>query len=377
MIITIVVDQYGTTKNGTSVTAQQLAKDLIKKGHEVRILCGKGTGKPEESEESEKIYETGVNKMPILYQICRSQGMLLGRVRKQVIAHACDGADVVHILMMSPLGKAVTRYCDAHGIEKTAAFHVQPENITSTIGLGTFKPVNYFIYTLLRKQYNQFTRIHCPSRMIADQLNSHHYSSEKYVISNGISSQFSPLSVSKPPAFTDKYVILMVGRLSVEKRQELIIDAVKKSKYEGKIQLIFAGQGPRGKALLQRAKGLTNKPIIRYFDRQELIRVINFSDLYVHASDAEIEGISCMEAFSCGLVPVISNSPISATKEHALTAENLFEARNSDSLAQRIDYWMDHTERKNELSKEYVEYAQQFAATLCTQLLEKQVLHIN
>ena len=42
----------------------------------------------------------------------------------------------------------------------------------------------------------------------------------------------------------------------------------------------------------------------------------------MHSADAEIEAISCIEAFACGNVPIIANSPNSATKQFALVKES-------------------------------------------------------
>ena len=66
------------------------------------------------------------------------------------------------------------------------------------------------------------------------------------------------------------------------------------------------------------------------------------ADLYVHTSDAEIEAMSCMEAFACGLVPVIADSPRSATPQFALDERSLFPAGDTDALAERIDWWIEH-----------------------------------
>ena len=90
-----------------------------------------------------------------------------------------------------------------------------------------------------------------------------------------------------------------------------------------------------------------------FYGQDELRRLINMCDLYVHASDAEIEGISCMEALACGLVPVISDSPLSATGQFALCAESLFRAGDADDLARRIDYWVEHPEEKRAYAEQY------------------------
>ena len=56
-------------------------------------------------------------------------------------------------------------------VPHTAAFHVQPENITSSIGFKNALLINKAIYFSFRDIfYNHFTHIHCPSRFIAQEL---------------------------------------------------------------------------------------------------------------------------------------------------------------------------------------------------------------
>lgn len=64
--------------------------------------------------------------------------------------------------------------------------------------------------------------------------------------------------------------------------------------------------------------------------------------------DAEIEAISCMEAFASGLVPVIANSAKSATPQFALDERSLFTAGDSGDLTQKIDYWLEHEDERRE-----------------------------
>lgn len=90
-----------------------------------------------------------------------------------------------------------------------------------------------------------------------------------------------------------------------------------------------------------------------FYGQEELLRLLNSCDLYVHASDAEIEGISCMEALACGLVPVIANSPLSATPQFALDDRSLFQAGNAGDLADKIDYWIEHPEERAAQGRAY------------------------
>lgn len=140
------------------------------------------------------------------------------------------------------------------------------------------------------------------------------------------------------------------------------------------MELVFAGEGPLHDELAAYAKKLTNQPVMEFFSRVEMLQVINSADLYVHPAEVEIEAISCLEAISCGLVPVIADSPRSATRFFALDDNNLFHFNNPADLASKIDYWIVHPEEKAEYSEKYLEYTQQFKQEHCMTKMEKMIL---
>lgn len=193
-----------------------------------------------------------------------------------------------------------------------------------------------------------------------------------HVISNGVEPDFKyRRDAEKSPALAGKIVIMMIGRLSVEKRQDVIIDAVKKSKYADRIQLIFAGQGPLLADLEKQGADLKNPPIFRFFTKQELIDMLAQTDLYVHAADIEIEAISCIEAFATGVVPVIANSDRSATPQFALDKRSLFAPGDSNDLARTIDYWLDNPEERKRMEPQYAEQGKQYSIEHSIELAEE------
>ena len=105
-----------------------------------------------------------------------------------------------------------------------------------------------------------------------------------------------------------------------------------------------------------------------------MIRIINLADLYVHPAEIEIEAIACLEAIACGRVPVISNSPRSATRYFALSERNLFRCNDSDDLAERIDYWLEHPQEREACSRAYSGYARQFDFDRCMDAMEGMLL---
>lgn len=375
MVITFVVDMIGEKNNGTTVTAMRTAKVLQSFGHEVRFICIL-KGKNDELKEQYKIFDSlkKVNFF-VFNPIVDSNGMYVGKITKKEYPRIKDflkGSDVVHLLMPFKLERQIRPIAKAMNIPITSAMHVQPENVSYNLNMGHSKLFNSFLYFLFKNYLYKYVEfIHTPSLMMKEQMIKHHYKNKIYVISNGVSSFFKPIQVDKPIQYQNKYVILMVGRLSGEKRQDLIIKAVKKSKYEKDIQLIFCGRGPKEKKLRLLSKGLTNPVIFEFCNQEELRNIINYSDLYIHASDAESEAISCIEAFSCGKVPIISDSKVSATNHFALDERCLFKKGNSTSLRNKIDYFIEHKDVVDKLSPKYVEFGKTFDITACAKKLEE------
>jgi 1-acyl-sn-glycerol-3-phosphate acyltransferase len=251
-----------------------------------------------------------------------------------------------------------------------AAFHTMPENITSTLYLEKWGMLSRFIYRhFYTSFYQRFDYIHCPSEMIADKLRENNYEAQLPVISNGAAAGFIKSDAPKPEDGIIR--ILMIGRYSREKRQDLIIKAIGISKYSDRIQLILAGKGPREKRLDELSRSLPIKPIMKFFTQSELIELINACDLYVHASDAEIEGMSCLEAMACGLTPVISNSPLCATSQFALHEKSLFAAGDARDLKDKIEFWIDNPDIKAEMSERYIEQQEVNRVDICAAKMER------
>ncbi len=354
MKILIVIDQFDDANNGTTISAKRFAEGLINLGHEVYIVS---TGEPRENK-----YVVKAMPLPIIVsKIVKSQGMTFAIPNKDILREAISKVDVVHFYMPFVLSYQALKIAEELNVPRTAAFHVQPENITYTIALGKNTKVNDKIYEFFRdKFFNRFKHIHCPSEFIANELKNHGYTAKTYVISNGVGPEFKYRKVDKKDEFKDKFVITMIGRLSNEKRQDLIFDAISKSKYSDKIQLVLAGKGPKYNKYKKLGEKLKNKPVIDFFDKEQLLDLLGMTDLYIHSSDAEIEAISCIEAFACGIVPIIANSKKSATPQFALDERSLFEAGNSDDLAKKIDYWIENEVERKNMEIKYSEHAENY-----------------
>lgn len=371
MLVTVVADVFGKANNGTTIAAIHLIDSLKKAGHEVRIIC------PDSDKKDEKnFYVVGTYWVGPLQSIVDKNGVSLAKPNCKTIDEALEGSDEVHIMMPFAVGRKALQIAKAKGIPVSAGFHVQAENVTAH--LFNFMDsilINKIVYrNFWKKFYKDIDAIHYPTQFIRDTFEKAiKHETPGYVISNGVSKDFHHIDVERDEEFKDKFVILMTGRYSKEKKQTLLIKAVAKSKHKNDIKIVFAGSGPREEEMKRCAAKYGIEPKYAFYSRDELVKQINMSDLYVHTSEIEIEAISCLEAISCGVVPLINNSPRSATKSFALDEMCLFKLNDVNDLALKIDYWFEHPKKKQKMAKKYETYHNQFDFDTCMEKMVKLV----
>ena len=370
MKICVVSDVLDEENNGTTIAAMNLIRSLKEKGHEVKIVCP-----VTKYHNGDDFYFVPKLKLPkVLQNIVDKNNVVIGRPKKKIFYEAMKDCDVVHVMIPLFIGPKAARFAKKK-LHKpvTIGFHAQAENVSSHIlGLMNSKMVNKVIYKhYYNKAYKYADCIHYPTNFIRKVFEDIVGDTNGYVISNGVQKIFKPTESERPEELKNKKVILFTGRLSLEKSHSILIKAISKSKYEKDIQLILAGQGPRKDEILKlSSKLLTNQPIINFYSREELVKIINYADLYCHPAEVEIEAISCLEAICCGLVPVIANSPKCATKEFALDERSLFTVNDPDSLRDKIDYWFDHPEELKEMKIKYANSASRFDFDECMDKME-------
>lgn len=372
MKIAIVCDVLGEENNGTTVAAMNLIRHLKARGHEVRVVC------PDEYRRGQPgFYVVPQLNVGPLNDYVRRVGVSIAVADDTVLQEALDGVDIIHTMTPFFLGKAAVDYAKAHGIPVTAGFHAQAENITNHLHLMNSHLVNDLTYRAMYRLVFQYVdAIHYPTQFIRDVFEAEVGPTRGYVISNGVNRRFVKAPARRPAEWAGKFVILFTGRYGKEKSHKVLIDAVAQSKYAGAIQLVFAGDGPLRGELESYGRKLPNAPVMQFFARDEMLNVINSADLYVHPAEIEIEAIACLEAISCGLVPVIADSPRSATRFFALGENNLFHFNDPANLKDRIEYWMEHPAEKEACSREYQGYTRRFEQEHCMEQMERMLWEV-
>jgi len=338
MNIVIAIDSYNDANGGTIAT-KRLVKELRKRGNKVTIISA-----IHEDPSDPDYYKIPGFVLPGAEESQENMTFLFGRNDYKVYKKAMKDADIVQVQFPFLMARGAVKTAKRLGKPVVGAFHVQPQNIMAAVG-KTNKLLERFLWFIFKYfLFNRVDTIISPSKFASELLISEGIKVNHKSISNGIPKEYIPGEYDRPEWFGDNLVLINIGRHADEKRQSLLIEGVKRSKYKDKIQLILAGRGERTEELKAKGKELPKEPFIEYISFEDKLKYLNTADLYVHASIVELESLSSSEAIGCGLPCLISDSKYSAASQFALDNRFLFEEDNPDDFAKKIDYWYENRE---------------------------------
>ena len=336
MIIVFAIDSYNDANGGTIAT-KRLVDELKKRGHTVRIISA-----IHENPEDPDFYKIPGFVLPGAEDSQENMKFLFGLKDIKTFKKAMQGADIVQVQFPFIMAKSAVRVAKQMNIPVVGAFHVQPQNIMAAMGKTSKAFERFLWFTFKYFLFNRVDTIISPSKFASELLISEGVKGNHNYISNGIPVEYVPDNYERPEWFGDNMVLVNVGRHADEKRQKLLIEGVKRSKYKNNIKLILAGRGERTEELKELGKELPVEPYIGYISFEEKLQFLNTADMYVHGSIVELESLSTSEAIGCGLPCLISDSKYSAASQFALNENFLFKSDDADDLAKKLDYWYEH-----------------------------------
>ena len=349
--IAMVIDSYDDCKNGAAISTRRFV-ELLRKEHEVCIIS---TGDPAPGKVVMPRFYA-----PVVRKIMKRMNVPLAIPAYRKLRKTIREMDIVHVQFPFFLGIQSVRIATKLKIPVISTFHIQAEHLAMNAGIhsGAFIRRCYKIW--MKRIYNRSSIVICPSIFAQDELKKYGLTSTTMVISNGIPPMFKPCSVERDPSQTDKFIILSVGRFAPEKQQELILQAIRRSKHRDILQLILVGEGAMKERLQESGRDLPNHPVFLSLTPEELVKYYNMADLYVHAAIVEVECMTVLEAMGCGLPLLIADSPKSATKQFAFDEKAIFPCGDAQKLSEKIDYWVDHPAELKEAGQRYHTFSQKY-----------------
>jgi glycosyltransferase involved in cell wall biosynthesis len=347
--IAMVIDAWDDANNGAVVSTRRFSEILRARGHTVEVLA---TGEPMPG------------KIPLRSFVIPTPGNIMEKMRlpfawpdRRILEETLTRQDVIHNQFPFYLGIQAIKVAARAHVPVVSTFHVQAEHLLHNVGIRSHTLVDWVYRFFLGTTYNRSDHVVCPSKFAQDELVRYGLRVPSTVVSNGVPADYRPLPRAECPQFGGKFVILSVGRLAKEKRHDLLIEAIGKSRHEKDIQLVVLGDGPQRARLEAQGQGLTSPPIFRWLKPHELIPYYGGADLCVHAADVEVECMSVLEAMACGLPCLIARAPLSATSQFALSDSFLFDAGSREDLTGKIDWWIEHPDELRRARAGYQEAA--------------------
>ncbi|MGH7281009.1 MAG: glycosyltransferase [Polyangiaceae bacterium] len=132
-------------------------------------------------------------------------------------------------------------------------------------------------------------------------------------------------------------IFVAIGRMAVEKRWDVVVDAYRKIASKTGAYLAIFGDGPE-RASLERS--LASYPRARFFgferDRVKLATALASADLLIHGCPFETFGLGVAEALACG-VPAVLPDEGGAAEQASPGSTMLYRSGDADACAAAIE----------------------------------------
>lgn len=349
MRIVIASAVYYPMINGVAVFSHNLAMGLVKRGHEVIVICPSQKGHSHEEmvdgvrtaylkSVNTKVYPDQIHAVPekkkilgvSIPHLLYKNGFRVSVFPSNEIRKILDEfqPDVVHVQVSDPIGLSVVSYARKHNIPVVTTEHNQPDVLTDPLKMPKFikKPANYLLASYFRNRQSKSDFVTMPTEQsIRWLLARHELKVPIAAVSNGVDlSHFKPGRAKseiykKYKIDPKKLTVLYVGRVDPEKKVGLVIEAFSRLKIPN-IQMVVVGDGVDRLRLEKKYKERNDILFLGRVLAPDLYELYKVGDVFATASEIETQGIVLIEAAACGL-PLVAVDK-GAVSEVCLDEEN-------------------------------------------------------
>ncbi len=331
MKVCMLISRFCPAVGGTETQCLRLSRELVRRGHAITILTERfdPSLRREETTDGIHIFRVGSNSVSYFIKSL----LFLKRHRDFDLLHG-------HMIATPAIAAVIAgKLLNLPVIVKVAGAGISGEVTTSKQALmGRLK-----MAIVLRHA----KKIVCLTAAIEEELRSIHAPPDALIrIPNGIDThRFAPPSLEerqsarKKLGWTEGRRILYTGRLSPEKRPDLLLEAfIALAKSVPDVYLVLVGSGPERGALERRLKETDLENRITLIPTQPTVDLFyRAADLYVLPSDAEGLSNSLLEAMASGLPCVVSDTPMAREVLVNETSGLLFPIGNAETLTAQVE----------------------------------------
>lgn len=346
--------------NGVTVSINTSVDELLKRGHEARIVAPdykKGKVRPEHVliPSSLLIHKVAVNLLGKEERVFRA-----GSEKRVAKAAEEFGPDIYWLHSVTWAPNAFENHMLKSGKPKVLFYHTLVEEY-GRIYAGS--PGAYVMRKRTKALGNKMDIIMTPSKMMKRKLEKYGVKVPIRVIPTGIrmpERSFTKKEVRErfgiPPK---KKILLYLGRLSTEKNLELLLEALKEvRKKEKEAVLLLVGPGDIEDIKKQADKMGIGESVFcpGPLEKKEARRVYGGCDIFVFSSQTETQGLVVGEAMLAGLPVVALRSPVQ--KEIYPEGRSIVVKKKKNFADNVVRLLLDDDKRKR-IAKKGKEYAEE------------------
>ncbi|PIS31836.1 MAG: hypothetical protein COT41_00855 [Candidatus Portnoybacteria bacterium CG08_land_8_20_14_0_20_40_83] len=385
MRIAIFSDNFYPELSGVSDSIINLAKELVKFGHQVVFFVPKyslknfkKSGLPKRELDlgkSVKIYRLG----SIPFSGSSSQARMVLPSLWRWLKVKKINPDIIHTQLIYGVG------LEALTAAKFLKIPLVGTNHTYLREFIRYSPIHaewFKTYALHYDAwyYNCCDYVTAPSNCVFDEMVKNGFLKPHQVISNPIDTEsFLPGSERKRLEAKKEFkltpsTIFYPGRIAAEKKIDVIVRAlaIVKEKIPD-VNFAIAGHGnslSNLKILIQELGLDRNVKIFGILDKPTLVRLYQGCDIFAIASTSETQSITMLQAMACGL-PVVGVNSL-ALPEYINSKNGLLvEAGDYKAMAEKIIYLFQNHSKMQELGQGGHKFAQNFSAENIARQWEK------
>jgi glycosyltransferase involved in cell wall biosynthesis len=325
MLITVVTETYWPEVNGVAMTLFRLVNGLVKRGHQIQLVCPCHANRCVD-ELSSKVHYLPVRGVSVPGYNEVNIGFPSRKRLKQM--WRSDSPDVIYVATEGPLGWAAVKEANRCGIPIISGFHTNFHSYSRHYRLGFMESiVERYLATIHNKTRTTVVPTHEQKIMLETMgvLNVD-------VMGRGVDTDlFSPLK--RDPALRGQWgvenhepVMIYVGRIAEEKNLDLTIRTYYSLReINEKLKFVLVGDGP----LLKKMKKDHPSFIFSGMQTGEALAAHYASgDIFAFTSLTETFGNVILEAMASGLGVVAYD--YAAARLHIQPGENGLRAKLND-----------------------------------------------
>jgi glycosyltransferase involved in cell wall biosynthesis len=308
---------YPPTTSGVTRVVQKVAREMVRRGHEVSVVTASDRGTPYHDQDN-GVALWRVRSTPNPFWSEGRLPMLSYTHLKEIIAEIQP--DVINTHDGALLSWQLYRLeRERSHIPEVLTCHYLPRFVTYYVHVGEAveKAVENITWELTRRMINAFDHVVFPTQLQRQAFLEEGLERDSTVISNGVDTNLYRPGDRNEDAVEARYGlpdgprILVVGRLARDKKIEILIRAMSQLRSALPAHLLLVGRGDDRDRLERLIESLGLQDCVHFLGfvpEADLPSLYRHADVFAIASDVEVQSIPTLQAVATGLPVVAANA---------------------------------------------------------------------